>query len=102
MANNTDLTASETTISIIGFTGAVSRDVTCFVKSKLTTPEIYDEIEELVAEWELTKVHRVYVNGQEFDYELDLDWEPSEEDIKAHEEQGHLRYPYEDRYDRYM
>ena len=39
------------------------------------------------------------MNGQEFDYELDLDWEPSEEDIKAHEEQGHLRYPYEDRYD---
>ena len=99
MANNNDLTANETTISIIGFTGAVSRDVTAWVQKNLTTPEIYDEIEELVAEWELTRVHRVTVNGQEFDYELDLDWEPSKEDIKAHEEQGHLRYPYEDRYD---
>ena len=98
MANNTDLTASETKITLIGYTGAVSRDVTAFVMGKLTTPEIYDEIEELVQEWELTKVHRVYVNSEEFDYELDLDWEPSEEDlVKWDEERGHLRYAYDPR-----
>jgi len=52
MANNTDLTRTETRIDILGYDATKSMDVTVFIKRNLTTPEIYDEIEETVDEWD--------------------------------------------------
>ena len=82
MANNTDLTRTETRIDILGYDATKSMDVTVFIKRNLTTPEIYDEIEETVDEWGLRRVTKVTVNGEPFDYELDLDYEPTDEEIE--------------------